>query len=89
MSKLFASPTTWRMSAGSSIPGSAAQPEQLLRVAEALSRLPDDQRMALELRHLRSLAVAEVAREMGRSTAAVGSLLYRRLKTLREFLEDG
>ena len=63
--------------------------EQLLRMAEALAGLPDDQRTALELRHLRGLAVAEVAREMGRSTAAVGSLLYRGLKTLRELLDDG
>src|SRR3954451_20333783 len=63
--------------------------EQLLRMAEALAGLPDDQRTALELRHLRGLAVAEVAREMGRSPAAIGSLLYRGLKTLREFLGDG
>jgi RNA polymerase sigma-70 factor (ECF subfamily) len=63
--------------------------EQLLRMAEGLARLPEDQRTALELRHLRGLAVAEAAREMGRSTAAVGSLLYRGLKTLREFLDDG
>src|SRR4051812_33805362 len=62
--------------------------EQLLRMAEALARLPDDQRLALELRYLKGLAVAEVAREMGRSPAAVGSLLYRGLKTLREFLDD-
>jgi len=58
-------------------------------MAQGLARLPDDQRIALELRHLRGLAVAEVAREMGRSTAAVGSLLFRGLKTLREFLDDG
>jgi RNA polymerase sigma-70 factor (ECF subfamily) len=63
--------------------------EQLLRMAEAMGKLPDDQRTALELRHLRGLAIAEVARAMGRSTAAVGSLLYRGLKTLREHLEDG
>src|SRR5262245_5522413 len=63
--------------------------EQLLRMAEALAGLPDDQRTALELRHLRGLAVAEVAGAMGRSTAAVGSLLYRGLKTLRGFLDDG
>jgi RNA polymerase sigma-70 factor (ECF subfamily) len=63
--------------------------EQLLRMAQALAGLPDDQRSALELRHLRGQAVAEVAREMGRSTAAVGSLLYRGLKSLRELLDDG
>jgi RNA polymerase sigma-70 factor (ECF subfamily) len=62
--------------------------EQLLRMAEALAGLPEDQRTALELRHLRGLAVAEVAREMGRTPAAVGSLLYRGLKTLRELLDD-
>jgi RNA polymerase sigma-70 factor (ECF subfamily) len=63
--------------------------EQLLRMAEALAGLPEDQRVALELRHLRGLAIAEVAREMGRSPAAVGSLLYRGLNTLRQLLDDG
>src|SRR4051794_21146517 len=61
--------------------------EQLHRMAECLAGLPDDQRVALELRHLRGLTVGAVAREMGRSSAAVGSLLYRGLKTLREFLD--
>jgi RNA polymerase sigma-70 factor (ECF subfamily) len=58
-------------------------------MAEGLIGLPDDQRTALELRHLQGLPIAEVAREMGRSTAAVGSLLYRGLKALRDFLDDG
>jgi RNA polymerase sigma-70 factor (ECF subfamily) len=62
--------------------------EQLLHLAEALAGLPDDQRIALELRHLRGLSIAHVAREMGRSPAAVGSLLYRGLKTLRQLLDD-
>src|SRR5262245_37008051 len=63
--------------------------EQLLRLAEALADLPDDQQVALELRHLRGLSIADVAREMGRTPAAVGSLLYRGLKTLRQLLDDG
>jgi RNA polymerase sigma-70 factor (ECF subfamily) len=63
--------------------------EQLLRMAQAMAGLPDDQRTALELRHLHGLAVAEVARTMGRTTAAVGSLLYRGLTTLRKLMDDG
>jgi RNA polymerase sigma-70 factor (ECF subfamily) len=62
--------------------------EQLLQMAEAMARLPDDQRTALELRHLRGLPVAEVARTTGRTTAAVGSLLYRGLTTLRRLMDD-
>jgi RNA polymerase sigma-70 factor (ECF subfamily) len=79
----------WLAAGGSSASGRAERQEQLLRMAEGLAGLPDDQRVALELHHLRGLPVAAVAREMGRSTAAVGSLLYRGLKALREFLDDG
>jgi RNA polymerase sigma-70 factor (ECF subfamily) len=77
------------LAAGDTSPSRKAErQEQLLRMAEGLAALPDDQRVALELRHLRGLAVAEVAREMGRSPAAVGSLLFRGLKALREFLDN-
>jgi RNA polymerase sigma-70 factor (ECF subfamily) len=77
------------LSAGDTSPSRRAErQEQLLRMAEGLAVLPDDQRVALELRHLRGLAIAEVAREMGRSPAAVGSLLFRGLKALREFLDN-
>ena len=61
--------------------------ERLLGLAEALAGLPDDQRLAVELRHLEGLAVAEVARRMGRSTAAVAGLLHRGLKRSRD-LDD-
>jgi RNA polymerase sigma-70 factor, ECF subfamily len=68
-------------------PGEKAQHrEQLLRLAQALARLPQDQRTAVELHHLRGYAVAEVARQMGRSDGAVGALLVRGLKKLRERL---
>jgi RNA polymerase sigma-70 factor (ECF subfamily) len=64
----------------------AVRQERLLRLAEALARLPADQRTAVELHHLRGYAVADVARQMGRSDGAVGALLVRGLKNLRERL---
>jgi RNA polymerase sigma-70 factor (ECF subfamily) len=62
--------------------------ERAIRLAEALADLPPDQREAVESHHLRGLAVAQVAERMGRSPGAVGALLARGLKKLRERLRD-
>jgi RNA polymerase sigma-70 factor (ECF subfamily) len=62
--------------------------ERLLELAEAMGRLPEDQRTALELRYLHGLSVAEVCRRMGRGTSSVANLLYRGLKGLRERMGD-
>jgi RNA polymerase sigma-70 factor (ECF subfamily) len=67
----------------------AANGEQLLRLARALARLPDDQRRVIELHHLKGLPVAAVAAEVGRTRPAVAGLLYRGLKRLRELLAAG
>jgi RNA polymerase sigma-70 factor (ECF subfamily) len=62
--------------------------EQLLHLAKALSQLPDDQRTALELRHLQGYSLPAITEIMGRSKAAVAGLLRRGLKRLRELLEQ-
>jgi RNA polymerase sigma-70 factor (ECF subfamily) len=63
--------------------------EQLLRLVQALSELPDDQRMAIELHHLQGCLLTDIAQRMSRTEAAVAGLLRRGRKKLRELLEDG
>jgi RNA polymerase sigma-70 factor, ECF subfamily len=66
----------------------AMRAERLLELAEALAKLPDDQRTALELRHLRGLSVPDVAQAMQRSTVSVTGLLYRGGKALRGLMTE-
>jgi RNA polymerase sigma-70 factor (ECF subfamily) len=62
--------------------------EELRRLAEALARLPEDQRTAVELHHLEGYSVPEVGRRMGRSTGSVAGLLHRGLKALRVHVSE-
>ena len=61
----------------------AIRHEELLRVADAMAALPDAQRRAIELHHLRSMPLAEIAGELGTTKAAVAGLLHRGMKALR------
>jgi RNA polymerase sigma-70 factor (ECF subfamily) len=68
--------------------GRAERNERLLRLADALARLPEDQRRAVELRHLQGLPLAEIASQMGRSVDSVVGLIHRGLRALRRDLEE-
>jgi RNA polymerase sigma-70 factor (ECF subfamily) len=60
--------------------------EESMVLADALTRLPDDQRTALELRHLEGLSVPEVAVRMRRTTGSVAGLLRRGGQALRALM---
>ena len=62
------------------------QNEDLDRMADALLSLPDDQRQAVEMHHLRGLPLAQVAEELNRSKGAVAALLYRGMQQLRAII---
>lgn len=66
----------------------AVRNEELLRLAEALTELPEAQREALILHHLQGLSLAETAVRLGRTEPAVAGLLHRGLKKLRELLPE-
>jgi RNA polymerase sigma-70 factor (ECF subfamily) len=66
----------------------AIRREGALRLANALSRLPDDQRRAIELHHLQGLTLAETAQTLERTKGAVAQLLFRGLRKLKELLRD-
>jgi RNA polymerase sigma-70 factor, ECF subfamily len=68
--------------------GCVERQERLLRLADALAALPEDQRRAVELKHLQGLALIEVARRMRRSVPAVAGLLQRGLRALRADLGE-
>lgn len=66
-------------------PSSALQQEeQVLRLVEALQKLPEAQRDALMLQHWHGWSLAEIAEHLGRTPAAVAGLLKRGLRQLRE-----
>src|SRR5262249_60288902 len=64
----------WLASEQSSPSSQAARQEQSLRLAAALAQLPDDQRQAIDLKHLHGQPVEAVAAEMGRSGATPGPM---------------
>jgi RNA polymerase sigma-70 factor (ECF subfamily) len=77
----------WLAAEQSSPSQQAEDNERALHLARALAALPEVQRVVVELRHLQGWPLADIARHLGRSTAAVAGLLHRGLKQLRTELQ--
>lgn len=79
---------SWLAADQSSPSQRVAREEELFVLAEALAQLPEDQRLAVEMMHLQGCKVAEIAMALGRSETAVGGLLRRGMKRLRELTKQ-
>lgn len=62
--------------------------EDAEKLATALAELPDDQRRAVILKHFHNCTLAEIAKDLDRSTLAVAGLLKRGLKKLRMLMSE-
>jgi RNA polymerase sigma-70 factor (ECF subfamily) len=62
--------------------------EQLVRLADEIAKLPDEQREAVVRHHLQGWSLAELAGHLQRSEAAVAGLLRRGLKKLRDLMRE-
>ena len=67
----------------------AVRNEELLRLANALTQLPEPQCEAIVQHHLQGCSLAETARNLGKTDAAVAGLLHRGLKKLRALMTSG
>ena len=78
------------LAAGTPSPSEAAAcDESAVRLADTLTRLPEDYREVLALRVFEGLPAEEVARRMGRTAGAVRMLQMRALAALRDELSRG
>ena len=77
---------SWLSDQGS-LPGDRLLREERFRhLADALALLPENQRTAVELKHLQGLSARDIAVQMGCTETAVGGLLRRGMRELRDKL---
>ena len=73
---------------GSTPSGRLIEGERAIQLANAMESLPDNQRIAIELRHLNGMKLSEVGEEMGKTPDAVVSLIRRGMQTLKNWLKE-
>jgi RNA polymerase sigma-70 factor (ECF subfamily) len=79
---------SWLAADGPSISDQAAHNEQVVRLAQAMERLPEAQREAVVRHYWQGWTTTQLAEHLGRSPAAVAGLLQRGLKALRQEMRE-
>ena len=79
---------SWLAAEQSSPSERAERNEQLLRLDEALTALPEAQREVLVLRYYHGWPLADISRHVGRTSSAVAGLLHRGLSQLRALMHE-
>lgn len=77
----------WLANDDSSPSQQAQRQERMLLVAEAVEQLPKDQQSAIILRYWQGLKLAEIGKQMDRTTGAIAGLIQRGLKNLQDYLK--
>jgi RNA polymerase sigma-70 factor (ECF subfamily) len=76
----------WLAAEQSSPSEQAMHEERLCRLASAIADLPEDQRTAIELHHLKGCSLVETSGQMEKTVAATAGLIRRGLIRLRDRL---
>jgi len=76
----------WLAAEQSSPSERAQRNDEVLHLAAALEKLPDDQREAIELHYWQGWTLAQIAEHQGRTPASVAGLVHRGLAKLRNHL---
>jgi RNA polymerase sigma-70 factor (ECF subfamily) len=79
---------SWLAADQTSPSGAAQRNEETLRLADALTALPEPMREVVVLKHLRGWTLQRIAAHIGRTVPAVASLLRRGLEELRRRLSE-
>jgi RNA polymerase sigma-70 factor, ECF subfamily len=77
----------WLAADQTSPSGRAERNEELLRLVEALAKLPDRMREVVVLKHCQGWTLQQIAERIDRTVPAVASLLRRGLEELRNSLK--
>lgn len=77
------------LAASSETPSSnLANGERIIRLSQAIEKLPSAQRDAVRLHYLEGLKLSECASRLGKTTGAIAGLLHRGMKRLKATFED-